>query len=46
MVGYLLERRDGGNVLGETASVLLEVDECLAVLAAAGCERRISRYMS
>ena len=31
----LLEGRDGGNVLGETASVLLEIDECLTVLAAA-----------
>ena len=35
----LLEGRDGGNVLGETASVLLEIDECLAVLAARSCER-------
>ena len=31
----LLEGRDGGNVLGETASVLLEIDECLTVLAEA-----------
>ena len=36
---HLLGRRDGGNVLGETASILLEIDECLAVLAAPSCER-------
>ena len=35
VVRYLLGRRDGGNVLGETASVLLEIDECLAVFAVA-----------
>ena len=37
MLGHLLGKRDGGNVLGEAASVLLEIDECLAVLAAACC---------
>ena len=39
MLGHLLGKRDGGNVLGEAASVLLEIDECLAVLAAPSCER-------
>ena len=39
MLGHLLGKRDDGNVLGEAASVLLEIDECLAVLAAPSCER-------